>query len=112
MKTLFITLAILLYFNSTALASWSTQDLVLESVYLGLLYVDCEQTRTGIIRQGRHELNPLLHHIPTETQIRDACLSVMFSQIAVVTLFPRWRTEVIVWSIVFEASTVTWNAQF
>ena len=90
MKTLIIALSIILYFTQPAFAiePWSTQDLVLEGVYLGLLYVDCAQTRIVVGRGGR-ELNPLLYSHPTETQIRDVCFSVMFSQLAIVTLFPR-----------------------
>ena len=113
MKYLIAVLAVTLYFNSPAFGSWSTQDLVLEGVYLGLLYIDCEQTRVAIhVKGGHKETNPLLYSHPTETQIRDVCFSVMFSQLAVVTLFPRWRTEVILFSVGFESAAISWNSQF
>jgi len=58
MKYFIAVLAVTLYFNSPAFASWSTQDLVLEGVYLGLLYVDCEQTR--IVEGGTVTNNQIL----------------------------------------------------
>ena len=113
MKSLITALAIILYFNRPAFAiePWSTQDIVLEGVYLGLLYADCEQTRI-VVGRGGEETNPLLFSHPTETQIRDVCISVMFSQLAIVTLLPRWRTELIFFSIGFEGYAVRWNSHF
>ena len=114
MKYLIAVLAVTLYFNSPAFGSWSTQDLVLEGVYLGLLAVDCGQTIYGLHgSHGKHgyERNPLLGAHPSEERIRNGCILAAFAHIGVSILLPtNLREYFILGSIFVEAFYVGDNS--
>jgi len=111
MKCLIAVLAVTLYFNSPAFASWSTQDLVLEGVYLGLLYIDCGQTiyRKQSFPRYR-EANPLIRYASTD-DFRRVCTSLLiFHPIIASHLTEYTRSTFQILSIAFELAAVRKNA--
>ncbi len=107
-------LIILLFFPTTAFAAdpWTTQDTVLEGVYLGLLAIDCGQT---IYRKQTfdtfQERNPLLRDASTDV-FRATCLTLAILR----PLFALWLDQPLrqmfqMTSIVIELYVVTENAR-
>lgn len=71
---------------------FTEKDVILQSIFTGLLYIDWRQTKQGLEKENRYELNPLLGKHPSgekvDTIISLALISHTFIAYA---LPPKYR---------------------
>ena len=90
-----------------AVDPWTTQDTVLEGVFLGVLTVDCGQTAYTVHRINGIEENPLYPKRPSIQTIRNYCVLFAVSHVLVSYLLPhKTRTVFQVFSIAIESSVI------
>ncbi len=105
-------LVILLFFPVTAFAAdpWTTQDTVLEGVYLGLLVVDCGQTIYAHSDESTVEDNRLLQNRPSQEYLRNLCTAMAISHPVAIYFIPgHSRTAFQFMSIMVETYAVWYN---
>ncbi len=109
---LFLILLVTLPLPAQAADPWTTQDTVLEGVYLGLLAIDCGQTIYAHRDESAVEDNRLLPKQPSQEYLRNLCAVMAISHPVAIYFIPAHsRTTFQFMSIMIETYAVWYNLQ-
>lgn len=88
---------------------WTTQDTVLQLVYITTLSIDCLQTKS-FIKEGRSESNPVLGKRPSQKKVNLFTLTIMSGHSAISFLLPKkYRPYWQIFFIMEESCSIIYN---